>query len=130
MKSISLLAVILCMFICGQAQQKRDTIRDQGKQHAEKVKLKQELDLNKKQVGQIKEVRKNYKKNLSSIEADSTLSKEQQKQKRKQLILERQQKTDSLLTPEQRIKARELMKEKRKDRKGKKESGEMKKDDT
>lgn len=129
MKALSLSAVFLCLFICSQAQQKRDTIHYQGKQRADKVKLKQELDLSKKQAVQIKEVRQNYKKRLSSIEADSTLSKEQQKQKRHQLLIERQQKTDSLLTPEQRIKARELMKKKRKDKKGEKENSEMEEDD-
>lgn len=128
MKPLSLLAIILCLFICTQAQQKRDSTSNTGK-YSRKVKQKQELGLSKKQVAQIKEVRQNSKNRLHTIEADSTLSKEQQKQKRHQLLIERQQKIDSLLTPEQRTRTRELMKEKRKDRKGEKQSGELKKEE-
>jgi Spy/CpxP family protein refolding chaperone len=113
MKPLSLLVVFICLFMSTHAQQKNDSLGHESKRAA---KAKQALGLSKKQSIQIKEVHQDYKSRLRSVELDNTLSKEQQKEKRHQLQKEMRQKTDSLLTPEQRIKARELIKEKRKNR--------------
>jgi hypothetical protein len=110
MKYASLLLLFLSLAGTVVAQQKKDSVSVK----AERAALKKEMGLSKKQAKEIKSVRTHYNSRLKAIAADSTLSKEQQKQQKRQLLKERQQKTDSLLTPEQRTKARELMKQRKK----------------
>jgi Spy/CpxP family protein refolding chaperone len=113
-KVVIYLLSIVFFCISATAQQKRDTVGFNGKQSKSKIKLKEELNLSKKQSRDIRTVNQRYKQELETVKADTSLSKEQQQQKRREIIRERQQKTDSLLTPEQRKKAREMLKERRK----------------
>lgn len=126
MKLIGLFVCFIVIVFSAQAQAKKDSTVISNR---ERQAVKKELGLSRKQAREIKSVRKNYKGRLKAIGTDSTLSQEQQKQQKHQLLKERQQKTDSLLTPQQRVKARELMKEKRKERRASKDSGELKKNE-
>jgi periplasmic protein CpxP/Spy len=128
MKQIGLFVCFIVIVFSAQAQAKKDSTVISNR-NRERQAVKKELGLSRKQAREIKSVRKNYNGRLKAIGTDSTLSQEQQKQQKHQLLKERQQKTDSLLTPQQRVKARELMKEKRKEKKASKASGELKKNE-
>jgi periplasmic protein CpxP/Spy len=126
MKQTSLLVFFIVILFSAQAQAKKDSTAIDNKK-TERHAVKKELGLSNNQAKEIRSVRKNYNGRLKAISADSTLSQEEQKQQKRQLLKERKQRTDSLLTPQQRMKARELMKEKRKEKRTSKASGELNK---
>jgi hypothetical protein len=93
------------------AQGKRDTIRYQFS-HVQKKKLKNELGLSKPQARALKASNQEFKVKMMALKNDTTLDRQKKKKQLRELSRERQQKMDSLLSPEQRKKAMELRKEK------------------
>lgn len=94
------------------AQEKRDTVHYNGATAKEKVKLKKELGLTKKQAKTMKASNQEFKEETKTIKNDSTLSQQEKRQQLKKIHEAKQQKLDSLLTPEQKEKVKALRKEK------------------
>jgi Spy/CpxP family protein refolding chaperone len=82
--------------------QQRDTIR--AKSGTDRVKLMKELNLTREQSRSLKSINHEYKSKADSIRNDNSPTREQ----KKQLIIERRQKIMEILTPEQRIKYKNL----------------------
>jgi len=93
-----------------QAQQKRDTVHPATAN--KKVKMKNELGLDKKQAAEIKASKKEYKEEKAKVEADTKLSATEKKAKMKELKKEKKARVDSTLTPEQKEKLKALKKKK------------------
>jgi protein CpxP len=106
MKTIYLLFMVLFAAGVAQAQQKRDTIHPAAAD--KKVKMKKELGLTKKQAAEIKASKKEYKEEKAKLDADTLLSARDKKRQLKTLKKEKKEKTDSLLTPEQKEKLKAL----------------------
>lgn len=104
--------LLLFAFVDTPAQQKRDTIHHAAATQ-KKVKLKDELKLDKKQTETLKASKSEYKQKAKQVESDSTLSKKEQKAQVKKLKKEQQAKLDAVLTPEQKEKEKQLRKEKK-----------------
>ena len=107
-----LLSLLLLNVFASQAQEKRDTI-GYHPTTKEKIKIKRELGLSKKQVKELKASNGDFKQQLQDIKTDSTLSQQEKRAALKDLQQQRQAKMDSVLTPEQREKVKALRKEKR-----------------
>jgi len=110
MKFTYLLVVLLCAMSTAQAQQKRDTVHPATAN--KKVKMKNELGLDKKQAAEIKASKKEYKEEKAKVEADTKLSATEKKAKMKELKKEKKARVDSTLTPEQKEKLKALKKKK------------------
>ena len=110
--------LLLFTIIHASAQQKRDTIHHAAATQ-KKAKLKDELQLDKKQTDALKTSKNEYKQKAKEVKSDSTLSKKERKAQVKKLKKEQQEKFDAVLTPEQREKEKQLKKEKH-DKKGSK----------
>jgi len=110
MKFTYLLVVLLCVLSTAQAQQKRDTVHPATAN--KKVKMKNELGLDKKQAAEIKASKKEYKEEKAKVEADTKLSATEKKAKMKELKKEKKARVDSTLTPEQKEKLKALKKKK------------------
>jgi Spy/CpxP family protein refolding chaperone len=108
----SLLALILFNVFSSNAQEKRDTIGYQPGTK-EKIKIKRELGLSRKQVKELKTSNADFKQQLQEIKSDSTLSQQEKRKALKDLHQQRQAKMDSVLTPAQKEKVKALRKEKR-----------------
>ena len=108
----SLLSLLLLTVLTSQAQEKRDTI-GYHPTTKEKIKIKRELGLSKKQVKELKASHSDFKQQLQNIKTDSTLSQQERREALKDLHQQRQQKMDSVLTPEQQEKIKALRKKKR-----------------
>lgn len=111
-----LLFVVLGSFTM-QAQQKRDTVHTVA---SKKSKMKDKLELNKKQEADIKASRKEFKAEKEKVKNDSKLTDAQKKEKIKSLKEEKKKKVDATLTPEQRVKKKALKKEEKEKKKDKK----------
>ncbi|MDI3322154.1 hypothetical protein [Pinibacter soli] len=77
-----------------------------------KDKVKSELNLTKEQQAQIKSMHAEYKQKFAALKADSSLTAEQRKQQYKALHQEQQNKMNTILTPEQQSKLKEMKKQK------------------
>lgn len=110
MKFTYLLVILLCVMSTSQAQQKRDTVHPATAN--KKVKMKNELGLDKKQAAEIKASKKEYKDEKAKVEADTKLSATEKKAKMKELKKEKKARVDSTLTPEQKEKLKALKKKK------------------
>jgi lipase chaperone LimK len=110
MKFTYLLVILLCAMGTAQAQQKRDTVHPATAN--KKVKMKNELGLDKKQAAEIKASKKEYKEEKAKVEADTKLSATEKKAKMKELKKEKKARVDSTLTPEQKEKLKALKKKK------------------
>jgi len=117
MKLTCLLAILLFALSTAQAQQKRDTVHPATAN--KKVKMKNELGLDKKQAAEIKASKKEYKEEKAKVEADTKLSAAEKKTKMKELKKEKKDKVDATLTPEQKEKLKALKSEKKKEKKSK-----------
>ncbi len=106
------LSILLLSVFTSQAQEKRDTISYHPSTR-EKIKIKKELGLSKKQVKELKASNGDFKQQLQDIKSDSTLSQRERREALKDLHQRRQAKMDSVLTPEQKEKIKALRKEKR-----------------
>jgi len=95
------------------AQEKRDTVHYRSTTE-KKVKLKDELGLSKKQAKELKSSNKDFKEKAQQIKSDTTINRQEKRQMMKSLMKERNEKMDSVLTPEQREKAKELRKKRMK----------------
>lgn len=94
------------------AQEKRDTIHFKPTTD-KKIKLRDELGLSKKQAKELKSSNKDFKEKAQQIKSDTTINRQERRQMMKSLLKERSAKVDSVLTPEQREKAKALRKERR-----------------
>jgi len=110
MKFTYLLVILVCAMSTAQAQQKRDTVHPATAD--KKVKMKNELGLDKKQAAEIKASKKEYKEEKAKVEADTKLSATEKKAKMKELKKEKKARVDSTLTPEQKEKLKALKKKK------------------
>ena len=110
MKFTYLLVILVCAMSTAQAQQKRDTVHPATAN--KKVKMKNELGLDKKQAAEIKASKKEYKEEKAKVEADTKLSATEKKAKMKELKKEKKARVDSTLTPEQKEKLKALKKKK------------------
>ncbi|WEK38042.1 MAG: hypothetical protein P0Y53_11075 [Candidatus Pseudobacter hemicellulosilyticus] len=117
-----------------QAQEKRDTIRPRqtapGQQkHGGKQKgLEAELGLSKEQSQQWKTLNQEFRKQHQAVNADSTLSVPQKKEKSRELYQERQKKINGMLSADQQVKYRKYQQELRKKVQGIKKADIMEKD--
>ena len=102
MRFISLLFFVMLISVSAVKAQQRDTIH--GKSGTDRIKLKKELNFTREQSRSFKSINQEYKSKADSIRNDNTLTKEQ----KKQLIIERRQKIMEILTPEQRVKYKNL----------------------
>ncbi|MDH7462428.1 hypothetical protein QEG73_14105 [Chitinophagaceae bacterium 26-R-25] len=75
-------------------------------------KAKSELNLTKEQQTQIKSMHAEYKQKYAALKADSSLTADQRKQQYKALHQEQQNKMNTILTPEQQSKLKEMKKQK------------------
>lgn len=107
-----LLSLLLLTALGARAQEKRDTIGYQPTTK-EKIKVKRELGLSRRQVKELKSSNAGFGQQLQDIKSDTTLSRQQQRAALKDLQQQRQAKMDSVLTPEQKEKVKALRKEKR-----------------
>jgi Spy/CpxP family protein refolding chaperone len=108
--------LLLTVFTCHAQEKKRDTIGYQPTTK-EKIKIKRELGLSKKQVKELKASNSDFKQQLQDIKTDSTLSQQERREALKNLQQQRRQKMDSVLTPAQQEKIKALRKEKREQKK-------------
>jgi hypothetical protein len=122
MKLICLVTTFLLLATTGSYAQQRDTIHYKSNTQ-KKVKMKDALGLNKKQAKEIKVSNREYKQKTQQLKSDTTLSKKDQKLQMKKLKMEKQQKMDAVLTPEQKEKAKALRKEKHNHKKEEKKQG-------
>jgi len=102
MRFISLLFFVMLTSISAVKAQQRDTIH--GKAGTDRVKLKKELNLTREQSRSLKSINQEYKSKADSSRNNNTQTREQ----KKKLIIERRQKIMEILTPEQRIKYKNL----------------------
>jgi hypothetical protein len=98
------------------AQEKRDTLHYHSSSR-QKMKLKDELGLNKKQSKEIKLLNKEYRDEAAAIKNDTVMTAHEQRERMKKIKREKQQRTDSLLTAPQREKLEAMRKEKQYKRK-------------
>lgn len=113
-KILAISALVLVLTASGYAQEKRDTIRYKTPAtRAEKVKLKDELGLSRKQNKEMKAEQKEFKAKRAELEKDTALTATDRKQKLRELQSVHLQKIDSTLTPEQRVKVREMRRKKK-----------------
>ena len=83
-------------------QERREEVRDNLQKMAE------ELGLTAEQKTQIKAIHEGNRGKLQAIRDDASLSQDQKREQAKALRQSTQAKVDALLTPEQRVKAKEL----------------------
>ncbi len=120
-KLLSILAVISALSFTATAQdQPRDRMQNAGNnkdgiKHGKQdhKKMMKEMGLSKQQKVQLKELKKSNMGKREEIQNDKTLSDQQKKEKMMQLHKEQQEKMGAILTPEQREKMKEKMKENR-----------------
>ncbi len=86
---------------------------DRKKAHHEMMK---NLNLDKNQKQQMKSLNKDFKSRMADLK-NSNMSADELKTKKKAIFLERKQKMESLLTPEQKIKMQQFHKEMHENRK-------------
>lgn len=111
MKKMILFGLILVGFqLAASAQDKRDTIRPHHK-NADKVKIKEELGLSKEQGDKLKTINEESRNKMMTLRKDSSLSKEDRKAKAKELMKERNDQINAILTPDQQTKYRQMSKE-------------------
>jgi len=84
--------------------EKSETRKEQNK------KWKDELNLTKEQGTELKEINKNFKEKARSIKENTSLSQEQKKEQFSKLNVERKEKLNTILTPEQQQKFNERKK--------------------
>jgi len=117
-----LLAVVISLYFLISntvAQVKRETNPSQTTQSNavkknKKKEMNKELDLTKDQQAQMKEFKKSMKQKKEDINNDKTLTDAQKKDKLKELHKEKKEKTNAILTPEQREKMKEQKKNSKK----------------
>jgi hypothetical protein len=98
------------------AQAKRDTLHYHSSSQT-KMKLKDELGLNKKQSKEIKLLNREYRDRAVAIKNDTMMTAHEQRERMKKIKVEKKQRTDSLLTAPQREKLETMRKEKQHKRK-------------
>ncbi len=105
------LFILICMSDSLNAQVKRDTVHYHSSVQ-QKKKLKEELGLDKKQAKALKAMNKAYRQKAFVIKSDSTIASDERREQLRNLNREKKQRTDSILTPQQRDKLKSLQKEK------------------
>ncbi|HNP53119.1 MAG TPA: hypothetical protein PKK69_00810 [Ferruginibacter sp.] len=115
MKKVILLAAVICLSYWAEAQtgkrdQQTDSLKriEANEQRRERVKVQiKELNLSKDQKRQLAEMKRTENANRASIEKDASLSDAQKRAKLKELRKQRQEKIQSMLTPEQKEKIKQ-----------------------
>jgi Spy/CpxP family protein refolding chaperone len=109
MKKLIAFTLILVGFgFASQAQQDPSTKQESKKES--KKKIKDELNLTKEQSKELKTINKDFKDKAGSIKANQALSTEQRKEQLAKLHKEKMDKMNTILTPEQQQKMKELKK--------------------
>ncbi|WP_127130272.1 Spy/CpxP family protein refolding chaperone [Pseudoflavitalea rhizosphaerae] len=117
MKKIIVLALaVIGVQLAASAQEKRDTIRSHHKSEA-RIKMKEELNLSKEQSEKMKAIQADTRTKMQALRDDKSISDADRKAKAGAIMKERKEKTDAILTPEQKEKMKQLG-EKRKMHKG------------
>lgn len=103
MKKLFAILLLTSLVSFGATAQKKDKSPDDKKE-----KIKDELGLSADVAAKIKAIKTDYKTKEKAIEADTKLDKKAIKDKKKTLKEERETKILALLTPEQKVKYKEL----------------------
>lgn len=128
MKKIIVLALaVIGVQLAASAQEKRDTIRSHHKSVA-RVKMKEELNLSKEQSEKMKAINADTRTKMQALRDDKSISDADRKAKAGAIMKERKEKTDAILTPEQREKMKEMGKKAKEHRKGDKKHWKERKD--
>lgn len=98
--------------VSASAQTSRDTVHHASNTHKEKI--KSELNLSKDQSAKIKAAKQDYKDKSDKIKNDPNLSQAEKESQLKSLKKEKRQEVESVLTPEQREKAKEMRRKNKK----------------
>ena len=91
-----------------QPLHQRDSAIPMKGEHVEKIK---ELDLSKQQKKEVKKYRRSNKANVAAIKNNAALTEHQKKDKLMQLRKENHEKLQTILTPEQKEKMKQMKKE-------------------
>jgi len=103
---ILIILVIGCSF-AGQAQEKRDTIHARNVM-AQRTAIRDELGLSKEQAKKLKGVNQDFRSRMQTLKSDSTLSRQQRRERSRNLLKERDEQVDKILTPDQQKKFHEM----------------------
>lgn len=120
MKKLFLVAIAGLFFAANSnAQVKRDVQRSQKMQsdsshHFRKGKMADQLNLTADQKSQVKTLRQDMKQQRDGIMNDQSLTADQKKQKMKDLRKAQSEKMNTILTPDQQAKMKELRKQRMK----------------
>ena len=128
MKKIIVLALaVIGVQFAASAQEKRDTIRAHHKTEA-KVKMKEVLNLSNEQSEKLKAINADTKAKMQALRDDKSLSQEERGTRGAAIMKERKEKTDAILTPEQREKMKQWQEKAKEHRKGDKKHWKDRKD--
>lgn len=123
MKKVLLLAT--AAFLIGtatQAQVQRPVrhsqkVQSDSSRHARNEKMANELDLSKDQQAQMKSLHQENKQQMEAIRSDASLTADQKKEKMKELRKSQSEKVNSILTPDQQVKRKTMIAERKQDHK-------------
>lgn len=119
MKKLLMMAVVAFLFTTAvQAQTQRKTDTTQQRMHQQRPKMAQQLGLNADQQAKLKAMHQEVKKRSEALKQDGTLSKEQKKEKYKEIKMYRKGELQKILTPEQYKKMETMQKENKGKHKG------------
>lgn len=100
--AFSMMVAVMISATAQEAPAKPQNREGRGKEMKIKAKqIKEELNLNERQVAEIKELRQWHKGTMQSIRSNASLSKEQKKQQVQDSNAKREEKIKSILSPEQ-----------------------------
>ena len=123
MKKLFLVAIAGLFFAANSnAQVKRDVPQSQqmksdSTHHFKKEKMKDQLNLTADQKSQMKTLHQDMKQQREAIMNDQSLTSDQKKEKMKDLRKSQSEKMNTILTPDQQAKMKELRKQRMKDHK-------------
>lgn len=119
MKKVFLFVTAALLFAAtSNAQVQRNSSNSQRVQsdsarHARSEKMMNELNLSQDQKTQIKSLHQENKQQRDAIKNDASLTPDQKKQKMKELHQSQSEKMNSILTPDQQVKRKQMMAERK-----------------
>ena len=123
MKKLFLVAIAGLFFAAnGNAQVKRNVphsqhMRSDSSRHFQKGKMQDQLNLTADQKSQMKALHQDMKQQREGIMNDQSLTSDQKKEKMKELRKSQSEKMNTILTPDQQAKMKELRKQRMKNHK-------------